>query len=181
MTDRRQPLHVLDIPARVVDVAGAHQGGPLVDGALEDLERDTDAVRAADELDLDTAVREREPGVAVGREVDVGHDDLRTLRVAEGRGDRHQRRGDARLQRHLAGVHAQHAREVPVQRLVLADPVVVPGPSPELGPLASELPESDAPSPRERRERARVEVVEPLGDRELGAPGAFLRGHQPIA
>ena len=83
VADVGERLHVLDVSARVVDVAGADECGAVVDRALEELERHGAAVRAVDEFHLDAGLREGEPGVSVGREVDVGDDHLVALGVVE--------------------------------------------------------------------------------------------------
>ena len=184
VTDLREPADVLDRSARVIDVARAHERRALVNGALEELEWDVDAVRAADELDLDAAGRERQPGVAVGREVDVGDDDLRAPRVIERGGRRDERRRDRRLERDLFRIRAEHAREAGADLLEDAEPMIEPGAATELAPRSRVFRERRLAATMQWCQRAVVEIQEPLGDRELGAPGTLLgtlHAHQPAA
>src|SRR5438105_1404856 len=73
------------------------------------------AVGAVNEFDLHADLREREPGVAVGREVDVGDDDLVPPRVVERGRDGHEGRRDRGLEGDLVEIRAEDAREVRAQ------------------------------------------------------------------
>ncbi len=81
-----------------------HHPGPVVDRPVVLLERDREAVRRAEPLDLDAAAPLREPDVAVGGEVELGQHDLRTGRRVERRGDRRERDRDVRGECHLLGI-----------------------------------------------------------------------------
>jgi hypothetical protein len=120
--------------------------------------------------------------MTVGREIEIGDDHLRPFRVVERARDPNQTGRDIRLDRYLVDRRAKHGREVLAERFVLADPMVVPGPSPQVCPLREETLDPFAPAARQRCERATIQIVEALGDRELRAPGALLGfHHQPAA
>ncbi len=148
VADLGKPRDVLDVATRVVHVPGAHDRGALVDRTLEELERHGDAVWAVHELDLDAGALEREPGVAVGRKVDVRHDDLVPLGIVEGRRDRDEGGRHRRLERHLVQIRSKNAREVGAQLVEEADPVLVPGAAAKLAPRARVLGERGRTGPR---------------------------------
>ena len=182
VADLCERANVLDPAGREVHVAGANGRRSLVDRALEQLEWDPDAIRAAHELDLRATVRDREERVTVGREVEIRHDHLRPLGVVERARDPDEPGGDVRLDRDLIDGRAEHVRELLAKGFVLADPVVIPGSPALLGPLLEETLDAFAPAAVERGERAVVQIVEVLGDREFGAPGALrLAHHHPAA
>ena len=180
VADLGEGAYVLDPASREVDVPGAHGGGALVDSAFEELERDAHTVGTPNELDARAAVRHREEGVTVRRKIEVGHDHFRPLGVVERARDTDQTRRHVGFDGDLVDRRAEHAREVRAKRFVLADPVVVPGASALVGPLRQEPLDPRPSAAVEGRQRAVVQIVEALGDRELRAPGRLvLFHHQP--
>jgi hypothetical protein len=107
VADLRERANVLDPAGREVHVAGAHRARAVVHRALEELERDADAVGAAHELDARATIGDRVERVTVGREVEVRDDDLRPLRVVEGARDPDEPGRDVRLDRDLVAPRAE--------------------------------------------------------------------------
>src|SRR4029079_664882 len=81
-----------------------------------------------------------------------------------------------RLDGDLVDGRPEHAGELLPECLVLADPVVVPRAPALLRPFRQVPLNALAATSVERRERAVVQVVEALGDRELRAPGFLVHG-----
>ena len=180
MADLCERADVLDPAGREVHVPGADGRGGLVHSTLEELERHADTVRAAHELDACAAIGDREERVTIGREVEIGDEDLRSLGVVECARDADEPGRDVRLDRDLVDRCPEHAGELLAERLVFADPVVVPRAPALLGPFGQEPLDARATAPVQRRERAVVQIVEALGDRELRTPGLLgLFHHQP--
>jgi len=178
VTDLRECADVLDPARREVHVPGAHRGGAIVNRAFEELERYAHAVRAADEFDAGAAVRDGKERVTVSGEIEVGHDDLRPPGVVERARDAHQARRNVRLDRDLVDGGPEHVRKVLAKRLVLADPVVVPGAPALLGPFGGEALDRLAAAAVERRQRAIVQVIEAIRNREFATPRTLALVHR---
>ena len=150
-------------PVAVADGGDRDERRPLVDQALEVLERD-DAVGGRHVDDLGAAQLLGMPDLPDGRELEVADDDPRALGVVEGARERAHPRRERGRHRDLVGLAADEAREGGPGRLGPLDPVL-PGcalvvPVGEVGLVGA------ADRVRERPLRARVDVAEPLEDRE---------------
>ncbi len=180
VADLRERADVLDPAGREIHVPGANRRGRLVHGTFEELERYADAVGATDKFDAGAAIGDGEERVTVGREIEVGHDHLRPFGVVERARDADEPGRDVRLDGDLVHRSTQKAGQLLTERLVLADPVVVPGAPALLRPLSEKPLDPFAAAPVQRGQRAVVQIIQAVGDRELRPPGFLDRiGHHP--
>jgi len=180
MADLSERADVLDPAGSEIHMPGANRRGRFVHGTLEELERHADAVGAADKFDAGAAIGDGEERVTVGREIEIGHDHLRPFGVVERARDADEPRRDVRLDGDLVDRSTEKAGQLLTERLVLADPMVVPGAPALLRPLSQKPLDPIPAASVQGRQRAVVQVIQALGDRELRAPGFLHRiGHHP--